>query len=196
MTEVSAASTRARDRIRRAALAEFQRRGFGATTMDHIRVAAELSRGGLYYQYGSTEEILFDLLAQERAKDAGHAAVGERDGEGAGEAAGAAGFAEFLEEQRASLIAIDTTLRPVVYEFLLGLEPVRRRETMRAQFREAEAAVSALLPHTEDDSARNALARHIVRRLEGLSLAAMAGALDEDDLAAELDALSRLAAES
>ena len=64
---------------------------------------------------------------------------------------------------------------------------------MRAQFREAEAAVSALLPRTEDDATRNALARHIVRRLEGLSLAAMADALDENDLTAELDALKLLA---
>lgn len=200
MTEVSAASMRARERIRHAALLEFQRRGFVATTMDHIRVAAELSRGGLYYQYGSTEEILFDLLAQERAKDAGHAGAGERDGEGAGGVAGAdpfeAGFADFLEEQRTSLTDIDTTLRPVAYEFLLGLEPARRREIMRAQFRDAEAAVATLLPHTGDDAARNALARHIVRRLEGLSLAAMAGALDDNDLTAELDALRLLAAKS
>lgn len=179
MTSVSATSARARERIRRAATTEFQERGYTATTMDHIRMTAGLSRGGLYYQYGSTEEILFDLLAQEQSQDAAHH--------------GASGLAGFLEEQRIALSDIDNTLRPAVYEYLLGLDPARRREILQNRFREAAEAVSALLPGTLDDAQRGYRARHIVRRLEGLSLAAMAGALDRGDLDTELGALTQLA---
>ena len=179
MTDISATSARARERIRRAATAEFKERGFTATTMDHIRVSAAISRGGLYYQYGSTEEILFDLLEHERSADVAHS--------------GPTGFTDFLAEQRTALSDVQQTLRPVVYEYILGLDPVRRRDILQTRFQNGAEAVSALLPHAVSNTERDYLARHIVRRLEGLSLAAIAGALDAGDLGTELESLRLLA---
>ena len=51
-----------------------------------------------------------------------------------------------------------------------------------------------MLGDVSDADDRAFLARHIVRRLEGLSIAAMAGALDDADLERELADLRALTA--
>jgi AcrR family transcriptional regulator len=158
---LSPTSSRAREHLRQAAVAEFRERGFWRTTMDHVRLAADVSRGGLYYQYANTEEILLDALEHERSGDEAN------DLEG------------FLTEQETALRDIDATLRPIVYEYVLGLPADRRRALLAEQFKQAERVV---------------VARQIVRRLEGLSIAAMAGALDDVDLERELADLRSLTA--
>lgn len=139
--------------------------------MDHIRTAAAISRGGLYYQYATTEEILLDLLAHARHDDE------------------AADISSFLAEQRNALLRIDETIRPIVYDYVLGLPGERRRTLLRTQFHQAEAAVFAMLGHIDSESRRAYLARHTVRRLEGLSIAAVAASLERADLEQEISDL-------
>ncbi|WP_285028540.1 TetR/AcrR family transcriptional regulator [Plantibacter sp. ME-Dv--P-122b] len=176
MNALSPTSSRAREHLRQSAVAEFRERGFWRTTMDHVRLAADVSRGGLYYQYANTEEILLDALEHERSGDD----VNDLEG--------------FLAEQATALHDIDATLRPIVYEYVLGLPADHRRALLVEQFRQAEGVVVGMLGDVSDADDRAFLARHIVRRLEGLSIAAMAGALDDEDLERELADLRGLTA--
>jgi AcrR family transcriptional regulator len=175
MSEISPTSARARERIRAAAIEQFRTRGYWATTMDHIRAAANLSRGGLYYQYSSTEQILSDLMTQERMHDS------------AGLDNSGPALDVFLAEQKYALLQVDDTLRPIVYEYVLGLPVHRRRKLLTEQFRQAQESIEIMLPGISDAGERSQLARQIVRQLEGLSIAAIAGVLTESDIDRDLD---------
>lgn len=50
--------------IRQAAMKVFLDKGFRNTVMNDIMEATELSRGGLYHHYGSTYEILYDIMVE------------------------------------------------------------------------------------------------------------------------------------
>ena len=50
--------------IRQAAMKVFLDKGFGNTVMNDIMEATGLSRGGLYHHYGSTYEILYDIMVE------------------------------------------------------------------------------------------------------------------------------------
>jgi AcrR family transcriptional regulator len=48
--------------IRQAALKVFLDKGYRNTTMEDIVAGTSLSKGGLYHYYGSTKEIIFDIM--------------------------------------------------------------------------------------------------------------------------------------
>lgn len=50
--------------IRQAAMKVFLEKGFRNTVMNDIMEATGLSRGGLYHHYGSTYEILYDIMME------------------------------------------------------------------------------------------------------------------------------------
>ena len=50
--------------IRQAAIKVFLDKGFRNTVMNDIMEATGLSRGGLYHHYGSTYEILYDIMLE------------------------------------------------------------------------------------------------------------------------------------
>lgn len=50
--------------IRQAAIKVFLDKGFRNTVMNDIMEATGLSRGGLYHHYGSTHEILYDIMVE------------------------------------------------------------------------------------------------------------------------------------
>ena len=50
--------------IRQAAMKVFLVKGFRNTVMNDIMEATGLSRGGLYHHYGSTHEILYDIMLE------------------------------------------------------------------------------------------------------------------------------------
>lgn len=50
--------------IRQASIAVFLKKGFRNTVMNDIMEATGLSRGGLYHHYGSTYEILYDIMLE------------------------------------------------------------------------------------------------------------------------------------
>ena len=50
--------------IRQAAMKVFLDKGFRNTVMNDIMEATGLSRGGLYHHYGSTYEILYDIMLE------------------------------------------------------------------------------------------------------------------------------------
>jgi len=52
------------DQIKKASIAVFLKKGFRNTVMNDIMEATGLSRGGLYHHYGSTYEILYDIMLE------------------------------------------------------------------------------------------------------------------------------------
>ena len=52
------------DQIKKASIAVFLKKGFRNTVMNDIMEATGLSRGGLYHHYGSTYEILYDIMVE------------------------------------------------------------------------------------------------------------------------------------
>ena len=53
-----------KEQIRQAAMKVFLDKGFRNTVMNDIMEATGLSRGGLYHHYGSTYEILYDIMVE------------------------------------------------------------------------------------------------------------------------------------
>ena len=53
-----------KEQIRQAAMKVFLDKGFRNTVMNDIMEATGLSRGGLYHHYGSTYEILYDIMME------------------------------------------------------------------------------------------------------------------------------------
>lgn len=51
-----------KQQIQQVASQLFLEKGFKSTTMDDIRIAADLSAGGLYHHYSNTYEILYDVM--------------------------------------------------------------------------------------------------------------------------------------
>ena len=52
------------DQIKKTSIAVFLKKGFRNTVMNDIMEATGLSRGGLYHHYGSTYEILYDIMLE------------------------------------------------------------------------------------------------------------------------------------
>lgn len=70
-----------RERILEAAAEVFATKGYHATGMADIEVAADVRRGALYYHIGSKEELLYDLVTRhvEDAYERGRKAIDSSD---------------------------------------------------------------------------------------------------------------------
>lgn len=161
----------------------FSEKGFKNVTMKDIVEACEISRGGLYIYFESTEQIFEELLAEEGAKD-----------ESAPKKANSGGnaFALFLNEQKKEILKDEPDLSVALYEYLF----LKHSEKSEAAFYKdkfnATVMLVAKLIEAGCESGEffcedsEGAARNIVYVIEGLKLASKTRGISEKDVDNEL----------
>lgn len=106
----------------------FMEKGFKSVTMKDVVEACEISRGGLYLYFGSTEEILLEVLKADadEADDVFTNRITEDD-------TAADILTLFLKEQKKELLRKKNSLTVAVYEYFF-LHKTEKNNMLRRQF--------------------------------------------------------------
>lgn len=160
----------------------FAEKGFKSVTMKDIVDACEISRGGLYIYFDSTEAIFSEILREEAAKQSWNLAGGS-----AGDR-----LAFFLSEQKKSILSADKGLSVALYEYMFYKhEADLSCDDLKDAFKAGVAAVEAIVKEGVEsgefyaDDIHSA-ALNIVYLLEGLKLAAGTVGVSERDIDGQL----------
>lgn len=146
----------------------FIEKGFKDVTMKDIVEACDISRGGLYLYFSSTEEVLMEVLKMEseEADDVFGGKIRE-------DSAPSDILALFLKEQKKELLRRKNNLTMAVYEYFFANKVPKKDNLLKQQFDTAvriiekliEAGVEAGEFYCEDT---RGAARNIMYVLEGL----------------------------
>ncbi len=161
----------------------FVEKGFRSVTMKDIVEACEISRGGLYLYFSSTEEIFLEVLAaeSEEADDVFAESVGE-------DAAAAEILALFLKEQKKEILRSRKTLTAAAYEYAFA-NP--KNSILKKQFMAGVTMLEKLIrmgienEEFYDVDARIA-AKNIMYVLEGLKIASVTMGISGETIDNEL----------
>lgn len=161
----------------------FVEKGFRSVTMKDIVEACEISRGGLYLYFSSTEEIFLEVLAaeSEEADDVFAESVGE-------DAAAAEILALFLKEQKKEILRSRKTLTAAAYEYAFA-NP--KSSILKKQFMAGVTMLEKLIrmgienEEFYDVDARIA-AKNIMYVLEGLKIASVTMGISGETIDNEL----------
>ncbi len=158
----------------------FMEKGFKDVTMKDIVEACDISRGGLYLYFASTEEIFMEVLKleTEETDDVFSGSIGE-------DAAPSDILALFLKEQKKELLSKRNNLTMAVYEFFFANKFPKKGHLLKQQFDAAvkiiekliEAGVDAGEFYCEDPLGA---ARNIMYVLEGLKIVSQTRGITED----------------
>ncbi|MCH5261701.1 MAG: TetR/AcrR family transcriptional regulator [Lachnospiraceae bacterium] len=122
-------STQKKQHILDTARKVFAEKGFKNVTMKDIVEACEISRGGLYLYFDSTEQILLEILKMEAQETddvfTGH--ISEDD-------TAADILTLFLKEQKKELLQKKNSLTVAVYEYFFAQELTDKNNMLRKQF--------------------------------------------------------------
>lgn len=107
----------------------FAEKGFKNVTMKDIVEACEISRGGLYLYFDSTEQILMEILHMEaqEADDLFTGHISEDD-------TAADILTLFLKEQKKELLQNKNNLTVAVYEYFFAHKSTDKNNMLRRQF--------------------------------------------------------------
>ena len=107
----------------------FAEKGFKSVTMKDIVEACEISRGGLYLYFDSTEQIFLEILKMESQENddlfTGH--ISEDD-------TAADILTLFLKEQKKELLQKKNSLTVAVYEYFFANQSTDKNNMLRKQF--------------------------------------------------------------
>ncbi|NLL76562.1 MAG: TetR/AcrR family transcriptional regulator [Clostridiales bacterium] len=158
----------------------FIKKGFKSVTMKDIVEACEISRGGLYLYFSSTEEIFMEVLKMETEEtdDVFSGSIGKN-------ATPSDILALFLKEQKKELLGRKDNLTMAVYEFFFVNKFPKKNHFLKQQFEAAvkiiekliEAGVEAGEFYCEDPLGA---ARNIMYVLEGLKIASQTRGIAEE----------------
>lgn len=156
----------------------FQEKGFKQVTMKDIVDACEISRGGLYLYFSSTEELFEELLKQEQERE-------DSFGEGIPKNATAAEvLALFMKEQKRELLNKGASLTVAIYEYYFGKKVPAKENHIRKQFDIAVYVLERLIAEGVEtgefycvDAQR--AASNMMYVLEGLKVAAQTRGITE-----------------
>lgn len=122
-------STQKKQHILDTARKVFAEKGYKNVTMKDIVEACEISRGGLYLYFDSTEQILLEILKMEAQETddvfTGH--ISEDD-------TAADILTLFLKEQKKELLQKKNSLTVAVYEYFFAQELTDKNNMLRKQF--------------------------------------------------------------
>lgn len=168
----------------------FVEKGFYAVTMSDIVERCEISRGGLYRYYTSTEQLFRELIRRGGEADQADFAAKMEQG---------VPFADILERflamQHDELKQIGSSLTQAAYEFFLAHREAEDRELLRDRHGEAGQLLSGLIRYGIErgevaaiaEKQAAAAAEHLLVCLEGLRILALAADLDEHFLKTQLE---------
>lgn len=107
----------------------FVEKGYKSVTMKDIVEACEISRGGLYLYFDSTEQILLEILQMEAQEtdDVFTVQISEED-------TAADILTLFLKEQKKELLQKKNNLTAAVYEYFFAHRSTDKNNMLRKQF--------------------------------------------------------------
>lgn len=118
----------------------FVEKGFKSVTMKDIVEACEISRGGLYLYFDSTEQILMEVLQMEadETDDVFTENITQED-------TAADILTLFLKEQKKELLQKKNNLTVAVYEYFFAHNPTDKNNMLRRQFDAGVRAIEKLI---------------------------------------------------
>ena len=122
----------------------FERKGFMLVSMKDIVDACDISRGGLYLYFNSTEELLLEVLKRKEEKeDNDNVFVGAMEKR----ATSSDILALFLQEQKKELLNNSDSLTKATYEYFFAHTYKKSENPLKQQF---DAAVTIIKKLVED----------------------------------------------
>ena len=164
----------------------FAEKGFRNVTMKDIVDACEISRGGLYLYFSSTEEIFLELIRMEAEEtdDVFAGSIGEN-------ASAAEILAVFLKEQKREILRAKKTLSVATYEYFFANQVSKKDNFLKKQFDQAVVLLERLINTGIENGefyvvdARIA-AKNIMYVLEGLRIASLTMGVSGETIDKEL----------
>ena len=165
----------------------FAEKGFKDVTMKDVVDACEISRGGLYLYFSSTEEIFLAVLKEEIDEDDEEAVVAALSGD----ASAGDMLALFLKEQKKEILRKKNNLTVATYEYFSLYKVADRDNPLKNQFDTAVRIIEKLIENgVENDEfyCENPLgcARNLMYVVEGLKIASKTIGVTEDAIDKEL----------
>lgn len=164
----------------------FMEKGFKKVTMKDIVEACEISRGGLYLYFESTDQIFLEVLKMEsqEADDVFSDSITE-------DATAADILILFLKEQKKELLRRKDTLTQAIYEFYFENDLPKKDNVLKKQFDSAVKIIEKLIEagvengefYCEDCKGT---ARNIMFVLEGLKISAQTIGITADAVDREI----------
>lgn len=169
------------------ARAVFSEKGFKNVTMKDIVDACEISRGGLYLYFSSTEEIFLAVLADDSSEDDEEAVVAALSGD----ASAGDMLALFLKEQKKEILRKKNNLTVATYEFFSLHKAAAKDNPLKNQFDTAVRIVEKLIENGVDSGefyCENPVgcARNLMYVVEGLKIASKTIGVTEEAIDREL----------
>lgn len=170
----------------------FASKGFRNVTMKDIVEACEISRGGLYLYYSSTEEVFLDVLKTLDEK--------ESSGRDMGKMLEESSISElilwFIKEQKKEIVRNKTSLQVAKFEYSFYCKEQGKDAVFKEEFDTAVKVLQMLLERGVESGeiscvSPRAVASSTMYALEGLKLAAISCDLSEKKIDAELVYLMR-----
>ena len=164
----------------------FSEKGFKNVTMKDIVDACEISRGGLYLYFSSTEEIFLAVLADDSSEDDEEAVVAALSGD----ASAGDMLALFLKEQKKEILRKKNNLTVATYEYF-SLHKATKDNPLKNQFDTAVRIVEKLIENGVDSGefyCENPVgcARNLMYVVEGLKIASKTIGVTEEAIDREL----------
>lgn len=164
----------------------FAEKGYKRVTMKDIVEACDISRGGLYLYFDSTEELFLEVLRMEReeADDLFSGSISE-------DATASDILMLFLKEQKKELLRKKDTLTQATYEFYFENKLAKKDNVLKQQFDSAVKVMKMLIiTGVENGEFRcedpEGTARNIMYVLEGLKISAQTRGISSDTVDREL----------
>ena len=167
----------------------FVEKGYRSVTMKDIIEACEISRGGLYLYFPSTQEIFLEVLKQEQ--ESGDDVFSTQIGE---DSTTVDILELFFAAQKAELLNSKDNLTMATYEYYFAHKPEGKDNFLRTQF---EAAVQALAQLIEMGVDAGELyceepqiaAEEIMYALEGLKASYLTMKFSEEEIDKQIEYL-------
>ena len=165
----------------------FSEKGFKNVTMKDIVDACEISRGGLYLYFSSTEEIFLAVLADDSSEDDEEAVVAALSGD----ASAGDMLALFLKEQKKEILRKKNNLTVATYEFFSLHKAQSKDNPLKNQFDTAVRIVEKLIENGVDSGefyCENPVgcARNLMYVVEGLKILSKTIGVSEEAIDREL----------
>ena len=165
----------------------FAEKGFKNVTMKDIVDACEISRGGLYLYFSSTEEVFLEVLSNESDEE-------DDDAVGAALSGGVSSgdmLALFLKEQKKDILRKKNNLTVATYEFYSVNKSLTKDNPLKNQFDTAVKIVEKLIENGVDSGefvCENPMgcARNLMYVVEGLKVTSKTIGISEEAVDREL----------
>ncbi|MDC7294707.1 TetR/AcrR family transcriptional regulator [Butyrivibrio sp. DSM 10294] len=165
----------------------FSEKGYKNVTMKDIVDACDISRGGLYLYFSSTQELFLAVLADEVDEDDEEAVVAALSGD----ASAGDMLAIFLKEQKKAILRKKNNLTVATYEYFSVHKVSAKDNPLKNQFDTAVRIVEKLIENgveTGEFYCENPVgcARNLMYVVEGLKISSKTIGVSEEAIDREL----------